>query len=368
MPGNRNKGKPCPGLPGKECGRQCWGQLCRDCRFTSRRQEADESRPHCTHPECGKKLSHGNISGKCTAHRDYRAQATSSEMDKVHRVLKEEASVAPNLSDTPRVIGSAAVLFDPHVPFHHVDTVYRLCEYSNNLGVRKLIIPGDLIHADIISKYLGAGKQVQILDEVNACSRVLDILETVFDEIHYVMGNHDQRVERLIARNAKTPDGKSIQQLIARLLDKPDDAESISMGVLEHFFGSRKVHVHPLTSLILNDVWLILHPGTTSRVSPQTERKLASKFLMHCIGGHNHLFGFGFHESGEYIAMNGGHASDNEKYRYVQERITTFPAMQHGFCLILTSDDCPQGRIFPVAMHDNYVKLEDLIDRARSEE
>src|SRR5262245_43960557 len=99
----------------------------------------------------------------------------------VAKVLHEEAQKAPSIESVPKSDGSAAILSDPHIPWHDPAVITDLCQTSVLLGIRTLIVAGDLIHADVISKYVGVGKSVPVTDELRSCGKVLRALETIYD-------------------------------------------------------------------------------------------------------------------------------------------------------------------------------------------
>lgn len=344
----------------QDCGGRCAGRRCRECSHKHRAEEAKESIRRCCIDGCNNELARGTKGEKCFKHRDY-----YQALEHAGRVLEEEALVAPRLTAEPKVSGDWLVLTDLHIPFHYAPSLKKALKQAVLLKVRRCIIAGDLIHADIISRYANAGQLVKIGDELAATGRVLEALLGVFDEIRVIMGNHDQRLEKLAARWKETKDGQEAMDIVSRLLDVPDDSESVSSGILEHFFGSDKVKLDRLTSMTVNGDWKVLHPGTCSRVSPQTERRLAEKFRKSTIGGHNHLFGIGFDASGTDLAANIGHCSDDTKFRYMREKITTFPTTVRGWGFILCSEAAPRGRFLPIADHDKWFDLEELAERLR---
>ena len=337
-----------------DCGTSCAGERCRGCFFKERAASVAER--CCT--ECGTPINRGTKGEYCFRHRQYH-----KELGTVNRVLEEEAAVAPTLPNKPQLYGSYIVLSDPHVPFHDRETILRACRDAQMLGIDKLIIAGDLIHADIISRYINAGKQVKISDELVACSRVLGALEKIFSKIYVILGNHDRRVEKMVSAWRKTEGGSKALEIVARLLDVDDDAESVAMGIFERFFSSEKVTVYPLSEVVVNNEWLILHPGSCSRVSPQTERRMVNKFRKSVIGGHNHLYAVGFDDSGQDVAANIGHAANTSKFRYVREKVTPFPTTVRGFCAIIQDDDSTCGRLLPIAIHDKWFDLAQLKQR-----
>lgn len=277
-------------------------------------------------------------------------------------VVKKEAELAPTIPPRPNVYGSALILFDPHIPFHDPVVIQDALEAAVMLGIKKLIIPGDVMHMDTISKYIGVGKTVNVTDELVSCGKVLNALATLFDEIVCIPGNHDQRLEKMIAQMQDTKDGRRGLEMVANLLGANDinDAEDVSYRYLRHFFTSPKITWHSLPDLILNDTWLIQHPGSVSRVPPQTERAMARKFRKSVLQGHSHVWGVGFDDSGIDVCFNGGHAARDERWRYMRERPSTFPATIHGYGIVYTTPECPEGRLLPMAVHPRYFKLSEL--------
>ena len=281
----------------------------------------------------------------------------------VQRVIVEEAKVAPVLVTNPKIFGDFVIISDPHMPFHDPKTIDKACEASRLLGITSLVIAGDLMQMDAISRYVNAGKLVRLSQEIISCGRVLHALSGVFDEIHIIMGNHDQRLERFAAALLSSSEGRKSFELTAKILDVDENPESVAYGILHHFFDNEKVKLYPLPQLTVNGRWIVMHPGSCSRIAPQTERRMVAKFRKPVIGGHNHLFGIGFDESGQDVAANIGHCSDPSKMRYIHEKITTFPAMNQGFCCIVRDDTAPHGRIIPIAVHDQWFDLAALAKR-----
>lgn len=284
-------------------------------------------------------------------------------------VLEEEASLVPSLPAEPKLFGDWIVCSDLHIPYHHPPSLASMVEVADLLRVKNLCIAGDIIHADIISRYDKAGKQTAISTELISCGRILHTLGKFFDKIWIITGNHDRRLEKMVASWRSTPGGSQALDVIAKILDVEGNADDIAYGIFEHFFSNEKVKIYPLSSLTINDTWKVIHPGSCSRVPPQTERRLVSKFRMSVIGGHNHLVGFGFDDSGQDIAANIGHLSDDTKFRYMQEKVTTFPNTQkmHAFCAVLCDDTAPQGRLLPIVLHDKWFDLKMLKERLDSD-
>lgn len=291
-------------------------------------------------------------------------------VESVNRIVTEEAAVAPRLEPIPKEWGSSVVATDLHIPWHSPAVVTDFCEAAVLLGIKTLIVGGDLIHADLISKYVGVGKSIPVTDELRSCGRVLRALEEIFDRIIIIPGNHDQRVERMIAGLRDTKEGRRGLEMVAALLGAGDidDAEDMSLRYLRHFLASPKVTWHPLPQLELNGTWLIQHPGTVSRIAPQTERAMIRKHRKSVIEGHAHTWGLGFDESAIDVAFNCGHGADDEKWRYVREKPTSFPKGVKGYGIVYASKDNPGGRLIPVAVHDRMFRIKDILDMAKGAE
>ena len=340
------------------CDNSTTGTRCRPC-YNKRLNATAESKMR-TCATCDEPLGYGTKGDHCWT-------CLNGTVDAVQRVVVEEAARVSKVPATPKVFGDWLILPDPHIPFHHTGVLEQALRDAVLLGVRNLCIPGDLIHADMLSKWVGAAKQIAPSEELVACGRVLGAFEQLFDRIEITVGNHDQRFEKSIARWSETKSGRQALDMVSRILGVDDDAESVSDGVFAHFFGSPKVKMHTLPDIEINGTWLALHPGSCSRVSPQNERKMAEKMRKCVVAGHSHLFGVGFDASGTDIAANIGHTSDRDKYRYIREKPTTFPMTQLGYAFILCDESAPQGRFVPIAYHDRWFTVEALWKRIQNQ-
>ena len=316
---------------------------CERCYATARSSASRASLRKCS--SCGAALSKQAKRNTCALCLAGRISATATET----------ATVAPAIAPTPNYATDAVVCGDIHAPWHDPAAIRTLCEWALAFGVKTLIVGGDLVHFDSISKYVGLARTVPVPTELRACRRLLDALELVFDRIIVIPGNHDQRLDKMIAKMGDTAQGRKAMELVADLLgaDK-DDVADVTGKTLAHYLSSPKVTIHELPDLTLNGKWLVQHPGTVSRLPARNEQFMVEKFRMSVVQGHSHLFGVSFDRSGEDVAFNCGHLSDDSKFRYVREKPSTFPRMVQGFGLILGD------RLIPVALHDRWMNLDTL--------
>ena len=338
---------------------------CKKCDLAMMSAKAEEHARHCG--RCGDKISHSSKNDLCRACRVW-GDKGKLKLEPVLAKLTEAQLVAPPVIKDAIFEGEAIIISDLHVPYHHIPTVQRALEAAVLLNVRTLIIAGDFIQGDTVSKYLGVGSAPTLAEEMVALKRVVEALLEVFDRIVIIPGNHDQRIEKTIAEASETKVGRRSLDKIASLLGTdPADHETTAGEYIRHFLASPKVTYYPLPQLIVNGAWLVQHPGTVSRVAPQNERKMAEKHRLSVIQGHSHLTGFGFDASGRDVAANIGYTADQERYRYIREKPTTFPQAVHGFCAILKSEQQPHGYLVPLVVHERWFDLKELARRMGGE-
>lgn len=260
----------------------------------------------------------------------------------------------------PRLRGTYMVCSDLHIPYHDPHALEVLCNTAEQLGIHRLIIAGDLVHADSFGRFDSPGPQVQLQQELNAAHHVMSALLDHFDDITVIMGNHDQRLERVLSRMQHSDRGQNALDLLRSVLGLQDTAcaADVAMGVLARFLSLPGVKLHSLPDLMLNDTWLVQHPGGVSRVSPSGERKMAAKHRKCIVSGHSHLWALGFDDSATDLVFNCGHMCDDSKFRYVRELPTSFPKSVRGFCAIFDDDD--GGFLWPFALHKRYFSLDKL--------
>jgi predicted phosphodiesterase len=275
---------------------------------------------------------------------------------------------APEIPAVPHYEGEFMVCSDLHIPWHSTPALLALCEHADLLNIHRLIIAGDLVHADSLSRFEQYKRMLAIGEELNAARRILAALELVFDEIIIIPGNHDQRIQKALATAKHTQRGDKLLELVAGLLGDEQTASSLDIGelatsLLRHFLSSPKVTVHEMPDLLVNDTWLIQHPSSVSRVAPQSQRKMAIKHRKSVLEGHSHLWAVGFDESATDIVFNMGHMSDDDKFHYKRERPSHYPNSVLGFCAILQTKDNKEGSLLPVALHDRWCSLATLRER-----
>lgn len=299
---------------------------------------------------------------KCSVETTRKALGINEEI----KVKLEEAAAhdSPALPRPPKLFGDWGIISDVHVPAHDVDGLLYFVECAQLLGIKQLLIAGDLLDNKAMAGFARYRSQPNVIESIIATRNVLDALLLAFDRIVIFPGNHEQWTETRMARQAQSIEGRLALEQLAALLGKGsiEDIGDLATSFFAHFFSSDKVEFHHLPEATINETWDVLHPGNYSRVPPQTERRMSHARRKCVVGGHSHLWGVSFDDSGTDAICNLGHlTTDNHRYR--KAKPTTHPAWVRGFAFILTSDENPKGELLPIAVHDRYFNLPRLARR-----
>lgn len=336
----------------KDCGAATNGNRCKACLQKFRRKTADANAARCS--RCKTTLAKGTKGTLCIACLTTREVAT---------VLTREQGIAPPPLPLTDYSGNAIIISCLHIPFYSVPWVMEICETAQLLHIDTLVLAGDVLMADRPSKYDRVGKTPTIAEELLAMRKVMDALLLVFKRIIFVVGNHDQRIEKQVAAAAETKMGRNTLDMVAAALGTtfdPDDMEALSTTFIESFLNRDRVHFEPLPEITWNNTYRIMHAGS-SRTPPSHERAMAAKHRQSIIGGNSHLFGAGFDASGQDLCMTLGHACEPERFRYIREKPTSFPAQVRGMAVILVNERTgPAGTVIPLADHPRWFKIRDI--------
>jgi hypothetical protein len=149
--------------------------------------------------------------------------------------------------------------------------------------------------------------------------KVLARLAEQFDNIDWVLGNHEGRTLRVF-ETALTPN------ILLDLVHIPD--------------GQRpKWRIAPYYYSILysrESKYIVEHPKNAAKFSAS---KLASKYLANIIMGHSHHLNFTYDPSGKYYAIECGTCVDENRLAYVSQRHNISPA--HCLGAVIVKDGYP---------------------------
>ena len=261
----------------------------------------------------------------------------------------------PQYTDYLKMEGDALILPDIELPFHNADFVNRCLELAQAWGIKQCIVAGDVLHFDSISSWeanwmekekqgipepvelklidffktlpskhqehgfdlldkLGHptdGGDPNISQELAVARRELKVLSELFDQIDFVLGNHEGRL--LSALSSPMFPSELLVQL---KIDNP------------------KWRIAPFYFSLLTSggrEFQIEHPKSAARI---TAKKLAGIHHRNILMAHSHDLDAGWDVSKKYYAWHIGHCVDPSRLPYKAQRHTSNDAWALGACIV----------------------------------
>lgn len=257
---------------------------------------------------------------------------------KAYAFTKIQESPYPKFDSPLEQTGDCLILPDTEFPYHHAEFINLCLELASDWNVRNCVIAGDVLHFDSISKWEANWKEENSGDiSEKAHSRLIDLLPdlsesaqekllavmdefepscdndmgtevkvskkalldiaNMFDDIVYVIGNHDGR--------------------FLSALNSPMFAEQLKQFVVG---DNPKYRIAPYYYSILHTVsgdYRITHPVSSAQTAAVT---LANQFHQHIIMGHSHNYSRTLDASGKYWAIQAGCCVDEYRLAYASQR------------------------------------------------
>lgn len=255
-----------------------------------------------------------------------RARGTLGMQKPERRTLAEYLKAERVITDLPEYKaiepeyeGSWIVASDIHVPTTRWDLVELMCTFAKRQmkrGQRRLLIAGDLVNFDALSKYDHIVPPVSLKQELAAARAVMGYLLSVFDHIVMIQGNHDHRLAKLM-RGA---------------MDVGDFGRLIS-----DFANDPRVTITVQTQAIIRSAgipWRVTHPGNYSRVKGTVVNTLAQKYQMNVIGAHEHHVAVQRDQYNRYTVLNAGGFFNQQAMSYAGLVDSTSPTMCNGWVYV----------------------------------
>lgn len=263
-------------------------------------------------------------------------------------------------NNPPILEGDSLVLMDTQIPYHHAEFINKCLTVCRKWNIRQLILGGDALDLNALNEFapnfendskrvidhassaelimfaetLPADKREKLYSiigeaeednslggEIKESRAILKTLEKEFDNITWIMGNHEQRILRLLKK-------------------------IMPVSSLATLFGadSPKWNVSPYYYCILKsggEEWQIEHPINTGKGS---SKKLAPKYGRHIIMGHNHHFSITTDPSGKLYAIEPGMAMDEERMAYATQRHNAADAHLVGAVIVRNGKPTPLNK------------------------
>jgi hypothetical protein len=221
----------------------------------------------------------------------------------------------PRFTGWLRLAGDFMVINDLHIPACNWAFADRMLDVAitHLPRPRKVIIAGDLINGDALSRWQDLVLCTPLADELDYARQFLSHLAGTFDEIYVTRGNHENRL----------------------LLSMEGQLHAPQFWRL--FSDNRRTHFSIYGYLVVESggkTWRISHQRNYSRLPLSVARRMAEKYKANMICAHQHHSAQGRDPSNTYALIDSGGLHDSELMGYVMLDDSTAPCMANGFVLL----------------------------------
>jgi hypothetical protein len=222
-----------------------------------------------------------------------------------------------------------------HAPGHDAAFVNKVCDLADAWHIGLLVLAGDFVSLDMFSKWLHFHELTPEKEKENAQNVLRDLSER-FEEIVYIIGNHEERVSRETGGNI-TPH----EYVQAHLVD----AMKLTNVTVSPFRWCR----------ILG--WHIEHTKRSGGGNPGlVPSNIATQYEMPVAVAHSHRWGLVQDRTGKRLVAEIGHASDVRRLGYGY-RVTFSAAQSTQGALILKKVG---DQVYPYLLHPTRTDFEGL--------
>lgn len=237
--------------------------------------------------------------------------------------------------------GLTAVTADWHLPLTDFDYLDTFIEHARAREIKQLVIAGDLLHADALSRFdpkqSDAGLEVELAAANETMAHVLD----QFESVALLQGNHDARLVR--ALGYKLPFATAMKMALYEL--PPEQLGRLTISPLDHLWITNGLRGKKARS------FYVAHPTTYSRTPLGGAIKLAAKVGASTLVGHSHHLATGYATNGKHLVAELGGFHAPAKTEYLQTA-STFPYHVNGYAFVTAAGGLEvYGRDSAVTLH-----------------
>lgn len=217
----------------------------------------------------------------------------------------------------PQMDGDAVVISDIHAPFTDYDFAEKPNLVGEYYGVKRLIIAGDLVDGASQNNFRKKVKPPTFTTELDTARKLLAYYAEWFDEIWYIMGNHDDWFFENADGNVSVHDMYNLlrgDELQGKLILSPYDRATLNSS---------------------GELWTLPHQADVSTFSLKIGEQLAWKYQTNVIVPHQHNHAIGYDRYGRYIIADIGGLHDQNKMSYMQLKTSTRPEFDKSFAVVV---------------------------------
>jgi predicted phosphodiesterase len=205
------------------------------------------------------------------------------------------------------------IFSDIHAPLHSSDWIDRGMQVADKVGSEILIINGDFIDANQISRHVGGyyRRKAELNDDIEAGAALLKLFSQAFRQVYFLAGNH------CVQRMNKVFNGEVAAQNFWKM------------------FGEREnVKITARSFVLVNDSVVVGHPRQYSRIRGNTAQRIAQMWQKHVVLGHSHHSASTVTLDGKWQAIDVGCMAELSEFEYTTFEINDFPKPLNGFAVV----------------------------------
>lgn len=228
---------------------------------------------------------------------------------------EKQDEIAPDLlEDQVKIEGDCIITADYHSPFASLTWLDRSIQVGKKERIKQLVIVGDFLDFDRLSYWLKQSNAediaVSLEDELSFTEMIMDKLETQFNKIHLLGGNHWLRLLKSLSFSISN-------KRVLGLLGRKDDARWVTHGLFNWSLIDNKIRV--------------THPQRARKLDYTLARDLS---ILHTdqwiLVAHRHRSNTGFTPDGRPM-WEIGWMGDVNRMRYIQHTDSTYYTWTPGF-------------------------------------
>lgn len=227
---------------------------------------------------------------------------------------KHEAAV-PSYTGHLQLEGDCLIINDVHIPatdWEFADLAVQIAE-QHLPEPRTLIIAGDLINGDALSRWDDLVLCTPLYQELDYAEAFLNKLSDYFDTIYFIRGNHEDRLLKSLRGQLHAD---QFRRMIA-------DNARVQFSMYSY-----------LTVVSGGVAYRVTHQVNYSQNALTVAKKLAGKFSSNIISAHQHHSAVGRDPSNSFTVIDSGGLHNSDLMAYVKLDDSTAPVMTQGFVLL----------------------------------
>lgn len=255
-------------------------------------------------------------SKKCEARVEGYSEAHARSLERIAQRVSASLGFRPDPpSPIERVVSGYPIMVfsDIHAKLHSERWIMQGLSVAEKFQSKVLIVNGDFIDANEISKHAGSyfKRGSSLEDDFKAGELLLDVFSKYFEQVIFLNGNHCG------------------QRLIKAL------GGEVAMQRLWKMFGEHaNVKVTPRSYVYVNDDVIVGHPRQYSKIRGNTAQKIAQMKQKHILLGHSHHSAMAITPDGKWQACEVGCMAELEQFDYVNFEINDMAEPVNGFAVV----------------------------------